>query len=197
MKNTFKILILSGALFLAADAVVFGFGIGVGGVFDMRFNGSISSPDVSGTVSNNILAGGGFVALDFRNIELSLGTSFGNIEYSLNNKTTENLTVLQIGLLGKLPLKLGPIVLYPILGTQFDFNLANNKNSPLWIMGGAGVDVLLAGNWYVRCNGLYGIPFQNEFDASTVAGDVINHYKDAKLGNGVKIRLSVGYNFSG
>jgi hypothetical protein len=138
-------------------------------------------------------------------------------------KKGTGLTYFTLGLFGKYPIDLGGFTIFPLAGIQYDFLLAaKNKNDSIegfpngkitvsdklgkytwretynrfWVKFGAGADINITRQIYVRPSFLYGFAFKNKAEKDDL--DLANSgNKDnlKLLTHGFDIRVAAGYRF--
>jgi opacity protein-like surface antigen len=105
------------------------------------------------------------------------------------------------GVLGKYPINLGSIVLFPAVGINYRATLVvkdNNGNelddpgdySALSVLLGAGLDYGIGENLYLRGEVLYGIRLASKMEGDVEVGDA-----KYNLGHGPTVKVAVGYKF--
>jgi hypothetical protein len=196
------ILVLGGA----SASPTFGLSAG-GGVFaDLGMGGGFESKS-TGKVEVYMpgIACGGFAFFDATYAELSLGFSGGlgrflvgdhleRIDFSIMN--------LNISLLGKYPFEIGTKwTIFPLLGIDYqlmlsakgedEYEVKASDFNALWFKLGAGFDHSFTEQIYLRFSTLYGIRLPNQFEKDAV--DQLN--ADVLLGQGLTIKLAIGYRF--
>jgi hypothetical protein len=127
--------------------------------------------------------------------------------YSEEDKA--DLTSLHIGLLGKYPIDMGNMTVFPALGIDYQiireikymgYSIPDAGDfSSLWIRFGGGVDYDINPQMFIRGTLLYGIKM-----ASKMEKDMEKEIKDMVAGfgsvetltqHGIQIKLAIGYRF--
>jgi hypothetical protein len=161
-------------------------------------------------------------------VEADVGLRFGTQKLSTypngtpdNMKKGTSLTYLTFGLFGRYPITLGGFTVFPLLGIQYDFLLAANDKDEgggkitvtdkigkytyrdnlnrFWIKLGAGADIDITSQIYVRPSFLYGFAFKNKGEKETI--DTIDNGKandkilKSIFTHGFDIRVAAGYRF--
>jgi hypothetical protein len=139
---------------------------GAGGLFLMGFGGSYDGDDTKKLSLD--LGGGGFAFLDATFVELSVGYAYGRTTLmtetgSQTTKDSDNFGVLDVGLLGKYPVALGRINLFPLLGVNYQHVFSSEDENVWWIQFGGGMDYKFTEKLYLRGETLFGIrlPWEN------------------------------------
>ena len=207
--------------------------MGGGAYFDMsRGNGLDFNTDKTKTASNNT-SYGGFVFFDAKFVEVSAGYAYGMIKPTLTNNGEEykfggsgdlaavladafmfllfgvaemNVWQLNISLLGKYPINLGFLTLYPLGGTEYNRIMAGTikfggEEAPFeeeiaefcqfGILAGLGIDISLGRQYFIRAQGLLNLRLPNQFQ-SALAKTYGSGVK-AGLGLGPRLKVGVGY----
>jgi hypothetical protein len=140
---------------------------GAGGLFVMGFGGSYDGDDTKKLSLD--LGGGGFAFLDATFVELSVGYVHGRTSLMTetgNQKTKDSdaFSVLDIGLLGKYPISLGKISLFPLLGANYQ-HIFSQEDENIWrLQFGGGMDYKFTEKLYVRGEALFGVRLPWEHD---------------------------------
>jgi hypothetical protein len=155
--------------FIAAVETVpkFTLSAGAGGVFVMGF-GARDYEDDTKTLSLD-LGGGGFAFLDATFVELSVGYAYGRttIRVETGGQTTKDsdaLSVLDVDLLGKYPVNLGRISLFPLFGVNYQHAFSPDDENIWRIRFGGGMDYKFTEKLYLRGQALFGVrlPWEND-----------------------------------
>ncbi|MDR2786040.1 MAG: hypothetical protein LBB83_09020 [Treponema sp.] len=159
---------------------------GAGGVFVMGF-GARDYEDDTKTLSLG-LGGGGFAFLDATFAELSVGYAYGRttIRTETGGQTTKDsdtLSVLDVDLLGKYPINLGRISLFPLFGVNYQHAFSPDDENIWRIRFGGGMDYKFTEKLYLRGQALFGVrlPWEND--------DGLDLYMDYRT------RIAFGYTF--
>lgn len=194
----------------------------------MGYDIKLQKADQKESIISNIplLGGGPYIFLDAAYMEFSCGysVSYGKEKTKtvLNGKTKNevnaNLTsinTINLGLLGKYPIAVKKnLNLFPLLGIDYQMVLFAKRNrvniksdvrdlTSLWVKAGAGADLLITQNLYLRAEALYGARLQNKAEKDTIK-DLKNIFEKAGIHNnevksllthGPTIRLAAGYMF--
>ncbi|MDR0464185.1 MAG: hypothetical protein LBG94_03600 [Treponema sp.] len=234
MKKAVLVLVLA-ALVTGGMFAQLGMSMGGGAYFDMsRGNGLdniITDSSKAKTASNNT-SYGGFVFFDAKFVEVSAGYAYGMIKPTLTNNGEEykfggsglfdplmdalmflafgvaemNVWQLNISLLGKYPINLGFLTLYPLGGIEYNRIMAGTLKfggeeapfeeeiaefSQFGILAGLGIDISLGRQYFIRAQGLFNLRLPNQFQ-SALAKAHGNGVK-AGLGLGPRLKVGVGY----
>jgi hypothetical protein len=165
--------------------------------------------------------GGGFAFFDATYAEVSLGFFAASGKYQTNNgydpDSAENpnksypmsFTGLDIGLLGKYPFAIKEkLSLFPLLGITYRAVLSAKMEdaemddagdfSALWFRLGCGLDYAFTDHIYLRGGILYGIRLASKAENDGVdkaEDDPLCEEAKTVLGQGLEIKLAVGYKF--
>jgi hypothetical protein len=198
--------------------------VGAGGYIGGDFGGGVEvSANVLGTMSFETphSGGGGFVFLDAKYAELSLGIYSGKYKMRIEGlgvsatDSDSSITNLNIGLLGKYPLGISDkFSVFPLFGIdwaialsvkdkdgeEYKFEGSDTKSSDfsaLWVKFGGGADFSLMEKLYLRLDAMYGVRFANKFekDMKDSAESCVTEAKTL-LGHGGTIKLALGYRLS-
>jgi len=169
------------AVFTAAGA----FGFSIGGGVSGDFNAAVSTIGNEGDVTSLL---GGYIFLDFSFIEIN--TIFG---FDVIKK--DNPTSLNFGIIGKFPINLGFLCLFPALGVDLfttfpkdsdkDFFNDFSDNLKIGLLAGGGLDIVL-GKFFIRGQIFYTLRIPTKDDK--VALSTVK-----TLNNGVKFMLGAGF----
>jgi hypothetical protein len=159
---------------------------GVGGVFVMGFGGRYDGDDTEKLSLD--LGGGGFAFLDATFAELSVGYAYGRTTVRTKTggqttKDTDALSVLDVDLLGKYPVNLGRISLFPLLGVNYQHAFSPDDENIWRLRFGGGMDYKFTEKLYLRGEALFGVRLPWEHD------DGLDLYADYRT------RLAFGYTF--
>ncbi|MDR3324720.1 MAG: hypothetical protein LBS82_01840 [Spirochaetaceae bacterium] len=184
------------------------FSAGVGAYLTGDFGGGYEYTSGSTTRTTKMpYFGGGFLFLDATYAELSFGFFGGGgtttSERTGRDATTTDFSVtgLDIGLLGKYPIALGSLTVFPIFGINYRVIVGAKTAgyevdkpgdfSAFWFKFGGGLDYAITNNVYLRGDLLYGIRLANKVENDAIDG----RGDDAKtrLGHGIDVKVAVGY----
>jgi hypothetical protein len=155
--------------FIAAVETVpkFTLSAGAGGLFVMGFGGSYDGDDTK-TLSLD-LGGGGFAFLDATFVELSVGYAYGRttLRTETGGQTTKDSdaqSVLDVDLLGKYPIGLGKVSLFPLFGVNYQHAFSPDDENIWRIRFGGGMDYKFTEKLYLRGQALFGVrlPWEND-----------------------------------
>jgi len=169
---------------------------------------------MTGTTTDTMLAFGAFVDATYARLSLSYGMALGGSTKSTlvvagdETESTDDrpddyaVSVLNIDLLGKYPIKLGSVVIWPAAGILYsmvlsmdadgdgeDDDLADTALNDLYLSLGCGVDFTISGNLFVTGCALFSLnltpnPTQDDLpDEVSVSGYIIGAY----IGVGYKL----------
>lgn len=207
--------IIAGLILIAAAtsfAAALDMSAGAGATFSLASTstdfekGSYSSDEKS---SASLIGFKGF--FDATYAEADLGMNFSVSDKYDGEDTKMSYTNLTMGILGKYPIALGSVTVFPLAGFEYDLNLiakndgetvdksdldGDEKSSlnQFWLKAGIGADVAINEKLYVRPTALFGYKLN-----SAVENERISDAKDANFDknsiNTIKcdIGLAVGY----
>ena len=190
------------------------FGMGGGVLLDDSFSSGFKSDSADFKI--NKFSYGGFIFFDASYVEADIYVTSGAVNnHSINyyGGSEEHLyfssTDIQLGfsLLGKYPIDLGSIIIFPLLGVSYNVVLSHKNEfgeklekpsewSQFGLSGGIGFDFYQTNSLYFRIEALFQILFP-----SKVTRDQIDSIKSggenakAALGFGPVIKMGVGYRF--
>jgi hypothetical protein len=145
--------------------------------------------------------GGGINAFfDATYAEVNVSLIFGSTKD--DGSDAIDTTDLILGAVGKYPISLNPIVLFPFIGIDYRINLAASHDgeeadddfradyfNALSLLFGVGVDYNITSALYLRGELGYGIIFNSKYE------DDIKDYIDSNVKGKVPIKIAVGYRF--
>ena len=199
MKKLISIFILLICLVSALSAQL-NTSAGAGGLFDMSLkNGVKNGNDNEGS---NTIGFGGYIFYDASYVEVDIYFTFGIISgYENSKKNNDNVSAMALGfsVLGKFPLSIGSLTVFPLLGISYNMVLsakdsAGNKidkpmdYSQFGILGGAGVDFDMTSNFYIRGELLFHVRLESKY-----AKENYNDSWKTTLGMGPLVKVGVGY----
>jgi hypothetical protein len=216
MKKFFTLVLfvaLSGATAFAAPD--FGLSMGAGGFFTAGLGGGIKAEVLgySYTTGVNLVGGGGYAFLDATFLELGFGISGGGATLKeesnipgavVSNADKGSFNALDLSVLGKYPIGLGSVTLFPLFGLDYQIVVSAKASdgakysdagdlSALWFQFGAGADFPLGSALFIRGEFLYGLRVKNRLERNLIdAGSGTFKYK---LGHGPTLKLAIGYKF--
>jgi len=185
---------------------------GGGVLLNYSFNNGLKHDD--GKIGYNILSFSGFGFFDAKYAEADIGFAYGSVNYyAKGGSGTGNagsMMQLNLSLLGKYPIYIGAITIFPLLGVDYNFVLAyinadgNKVNSAGKLFNqsalllGLGLDYDLANSLYLRCEALfYFRTYFKYWDDNDVIDTYIllygNHETTQSMGT--QIKLAIGYRF--
>ncbi|MCL2719734.1 MAG: hypothetical protein FWD47_00150 [Treponema sp.] len=206
LKKGLLVLIL--AALVAGGAFAFDMSAGGGAVLGYNFGGGLEEkgilPERTEFPSFSI---GAFGFIDLTYIEASVGFLYnpGDMKVTIpgfgSASVDFNTTSLFFSLLGKYPIDLGFLTVFPAAGIEYQLVLsakmaginANDAGdlSALWFRLGGGLDFSLGGGMYIRGTALYGLRLNNKFEK-----DIAQLFdENRKMGHGIQIRAAIGFNF--
>ena len=179
------------------------FSVGGGAFFDWSLKNAVGFAGIK-TIGSDLMSVGAYGFLDTKNLELSIGPSYGMWTLDLAGlKPKINLLQLDINFLVKFPISLpnGEFIIFPMLGISCNqpiYKISSDGTvagfydlGQLGVLGGAGLDINLTRSVYLRAEGLFHLwlPYW------AVMMDIIKAPGDTKinLGMGPRIKLGVGY----
>jgi opacity protein-like surface antigen len=204
MKKALAVVVLAAVMGTAAFAVpAFSISAGAGGLFNAGFGGGVEFDNEDYDPSAT-LGFGGFAFLDATFAELDVAFVYATTSEDAGGKTYDITSPgLQFSLLGKYPIELGPVVVFPLLGANYTYVLSvsvdgteddnfDSADASVWgFSGGCGLDFELIPNLYLRGEVLYNINLPPK-EATDAASD---YNGTAKISHGPTVKLAVGYKF--
>jgi hypothetical protein len=140
---------------------------GAGGLFVMGFGGSYDGDDTKKMTLD--IGGGGFAFLDATFVELSVGYTYGRttLRTEIGDETTKDsdaFGVFDVDLLGKYPVNLGKISLFPLFGVNYQHAFSPEDENVWRIRFGGGMDYKFTEKLYLRGQTLFGVrlPWEND-----------------------------------
>ena len=160
-----------------------GLSFGAGATFEpvwLVYNEKATGDTV--TFSWKQLAGGVFVVLTYVQIGAGYALAIGDINMKvtiggsvvLDMDETFSIGLVHVMALGKYPFALGSLVFFPAVGVEYsiclsgniagtDFDSEDRKDfTDLFALGGAGIDIAVSRNVYVRILGLFGLQLDRQ-----------------------------------
>ncbi len=188
--------------------------IGAGGYFTNDFGGGIENSKSSFKIKMPYVGGGWFAFFDATFAELSVGMLAANNTIDNGIAARElSLYGLDIGLFGKIPIRLGErFALFPLLGVNYRIvldaiddsgvqfrNADGNKKAPtdlsaFWFKAGLGLDFSFNEALFLRGEALYGIRLTNKYETDMI--DNLGSGTASILGHGFTVTLALGYRFN-
>jgi hypothetical protein len=220
MKKIISVLVLSVMVSGGAFALDLAFGGGL--LLDISGNngvkGKFGSYSMYEGIRNTSFGVYGF--FDITYVEFSLYSAFGSLTnvYKSNIPGDSsgyakwgNATQFGFGVLGKYPIKLGKIILFPALGVDYNLVLsfkdtygtkatdATEYLSQFGFLGGAGLDIGFGDHIFLRATGLFHLRLPNKLskelrDALKLGYTSFMDWKTT-LGAGVRFNVAIGYKF--
>ncbi|MCL1959834.1 MAG: hypothetical protein FWF68_09555 [Spirochaetes bacterium] len=201
-----------------------GLSVGGGGLFDLSArNGvktKIGNDDVYEGFRNMSI--GGFIFFDVTYAELNVSFAYGSIssvyvgldgEKFVNgqNGNDTKLSAMQFGfsLLGKYPINMGKLTIFPLFGVDYNIVLSVKNdghsidnpgyNNQFGLLAGIGGDINLTKSLFFRMEGLFHLrlPTKNYNDAKDLAvkGGADKKEINTTWGMGPQIKLALGFRF--
>jgi hypothetical protein len=191
-------LVVSGAAFGLPELKL---SFGGGALLPMVFGNGIKAGNYRST--NTAIGVGAFAFLDATFVEADFAFFGGGLTRKISNgsnssSTSGSFAALDLSLLGKYPIPLGRMTVFPLLGIDYMIVVSAEYNdrevdkpndlSSFAFDFGAGLDFPLGDRLYLRGELLYAIrlPSEAQQDAKNSSNDYI-------LGNGPTIKVAVGY----
>lgn len=219
MQKKIVLALLLTALTAAGAFAQLGLSVGVGGLFDMSFRNGIKTEigdkEVYGGNRNRSI--GGYIFFDATYAELDVYFAFGSLSSVLvgadgvkyvngidGKEKPLSATQLGFSLLGKFPINLGGVTVFPLLGLDYNIVLSvKDKDSDekldnpgfynqFGFLAGVGGDFNLSKSLFIRAEGLFHLRL-----ASKTFKDVAEDNDKAKAtwGMGPQIKLGLGFRF--
>jgi hypothetical protein len=203
-----------------------------GGVFlDMSFGNGTKNDTLKMKSGSNNTSFGGFIFFDANYVEVDVGFAYGSLKgtYTIDGKTPAgyqddgggNALQLDFSVLGKYPINLGSLTVFPLVGINYNVVLSikgkgsdkfeskipyldNNYRlqetsamaefSQFGLLAGVGLDVPFSNNLFFRAEALLNMRFASKSarESITPGSD-----KDTKttLGFGPRIKIGIGFRF--
>jgi len=223
MKKMIAILVIFVCVGTALSAQDSGMSFGGGALLDWSFSNGLKAKlgDVTYYSGLRNMSFGAYAFFDITYAEIDVSFAYGSITIvdkekggpQVKNDTENGGSVLQIGLslLGKYPINLGKITVFPLLGVGYNIVLtakdadgdkmydkdsdssAMKDLSQFSILGGGGFDYNINKNIYLRVSGLLQMRFPSKMQKD-YAQELGNPFK-ATLGFGPVIKVGIGYRF--
>lgn len=146
-----------------------------------------------------------FTATYARSKTLKIEASGSDAGFSAGNVVEGNLeiTTISFGGLLKLPISLGNITLFPLLGAEYmltldiegaDSSFMDNYNR-IWLKGGLGLDIPLNQQIYLRPTALFGFGLPNKYDDFVKAGGFDIEFPDSPFVGRFDFGVALGFWF--
>jgi len=214
MKKRIAILV---ALALVATGAFAQFSMSTGGglLANPSFNNGvdIEGGGVSGSVGLDITSIGGFAFFDVTYVELDVSFAYGiatmYTKGAAVDSGTDDTNIMSVGftLLGKYPINLGKITIFPLLGVEYNLVLWEKDGmgdgykpmdlSQLGFQGGVGLDFGLTNKLFLRAETLFQLRLPNKVmnDTADESDKSLGSYgnADATFGMGPVIKVGVGF----
>jgi hypothetical protein len=208
-------LALSGTLIGAAAFGLpkFGLSAGAGGFFAADIGGGMKTS--GGEQTTAAAGGGGYVFMDAVFAELGFGISGGGTTQKSTGipDTQGSYTALDLSVLGKYPVDLGFITLFPLAGIDYQIvvsakdqdggdqkdelgDLLAPQLKTLWFQIGVGFDFSLAGGFYLRGELLYALRARNKSEERRIDQAKLEGFEPQyQAGRGPVLKIAAGYKF--
>jgi len=219
MKKLLLVLVLA---IIATGGAFAQLSVGGGLLFDYSLgngqDGTIMGSGDSFKVDRNNMSVGGFVFFDAQYVKVDISFAYGQIDNILSIGDQETLylgNLMQLGfdIIGKYPIPLGKVSLFPMLGLGYNLVLSSDMEtlvnineiafveddkptewSQFGLLAGIGADFWLTESLFIRAEALANIrlPPQRFIDAmdNPGYGSIGN-----TIGIGPRIKLGIGYKF--
>jgi len=220
MKKLVLVLVLAALVAGGAFAQI-EMSVGGGGILDMSFGNGIKDKD--NTYGNNNTSFGGFVFFDITYAQIEVDYLYGSLEQTFNGVKVSGwkgtFNQFGIGLLGKYPIDLGAVTLFPLIGINYNMVMSYEQNgvkytgywansvdgyklykiseyfSQLGILAGLGFDIGITEQIFIRAEALFQLRLPNKGmkDRAEYWDKVYNDTNTTTLGLGPRIKIGVGY----
>jgi len=207
MKKGISILVLTALVAVGAFAQI-DMSAGLGGNFSASFDSLKFDGDPA--MKSKFIGGGLFAFFDATFAEVNIGMQLGGMNMAAGDDDYDddsmNATYLTFGVLGKYPIDLGGLTVFPLIGIQMDIGVGLKYDGDdvfedssdraefmnrFWIKLGGGADINISDQLYVRPSLLYGINFGTKLyrDMKDVHDDFSSFH------HGFDLRVAVGFRF--
>jgi hypothetical protein len=186
---------------------------GAGGLFANNVGGGVDLGD-GGEIAMPYTAGGGYLCLDLAYLELAAGFAGGGGKWkSYDTNYPEYLpdmsrTYMTFSALMKLPFGGERVKIFPLLGADYEMSLSaelknglsgvkkpgNGDLSTFWYKVGAGLDINLRQNMYLRAEALYGLRMPNAYEDADYEYRYGDGHSYGRSGDGLTLKAGVGLN---
>jgi hypothetical protein len=191
-------------------------GIGAGAALDSDFGGGLEWKSSGEALGMPYYGGGAYLFFDAVYAEAFAGFSSGTGKWdSPASKLPDSLTDMQrsyinIGAFAKYPFAVGSAKLFPLIGIGYEASISgkrvyadgtkvelNGSTSAAWLKLGAGADLNLGDNAYIRVELLYGRRTANEYE-NKMRDQYIEYYPEdandvkTRQGDGLSLKAGVG-----
>jgi len=206
MKKCISILVLLAFVAAGAFAADFALSAGGGALFDYSANNGVEVAGFYTGMRNTSI--GGFVFFDATYVEANVSFAYGMLTSvydlgPLGSGTEDGGSAMQLGLglLGKYPIKLSALTLYPLVGINYNLVLSasdadgNKYDKPgdlsqFGVQFGVGIDKYFTDAVFLRAEGLFQLRFANKLMSDQATGGA-----STTIGMGPVIKVGVGYKF--
>jgi hypothetical protein len=183
----------------------FSLSTGAGGLFSTSGIYKIKTGIDAQTIT--AIGSGGYIFFDASFAELTVEFSGGKLVGSLPNGWSH--TALKLSFLGKYPLNLDSLTLFPIAGIDYRIILAvmdenggkwpvsdTREYNALWFQFGGGADYSINQTFYLRGEILYGFRLKNKEEKDDInSARIWGLHAKYKVGRGPTLKIAVGYRF--
>jgi len=199
------VLVLLMAALVAGGVFADGLSAGGGLLFDLSGNNGVKSGDAYAGIRNTSFGAYGF--FDATYVEIDVSFARGSLtmvaEGGGASASADAGSVMQLGLgiMGKYPIELGSVVLFPLFGINYNMVLSWSVDgesydkpgdlSQLGILGGVGADFGLTDSLYIRAEGLFQLRLANKLMKDMASEGSAS----TTLGMGPRIQVGIGYKF--
>ena len=223
-----KLIAVIALLVLALGAHAAGLQAGAGasaGFFIKEMLTSLASPAVSSDTTDTHWPVGFTAFFDSPYVQANVGYSQSLLGHEKSTQTISGSTstlvntdiaatkgYLSIAVLGKYPLALGPVSLFPLIGLAVDFNVlamdasGNDLKASMtdqqkadenqfWVKAGVGADVMIFGKAFIRPELIAGLKLPNGSERSAIASAQQAGFNALLLTFTFDFSLLVGYSF--
>ena len=214
MKKHIFILVLLALAATGAFANEFSLSAGGGALFDWNFDNGYEYGSNSYAVED-VMAFGGFAFFDATYAELDVNFTYGlrqsvsNVS-SVQNGANGNYMALGFSLMGKFPIDLGPVTIFPLLGGSYNMvlvdkdkdgksvsDVANSSYTSMNLsqfggLAGAGLDIIFSDLLFLRAEALFHFRFPNKYTSDKA--DTFDGGKTT-FGMGPRIKVGLGFRF--
>jgi hypothetical protein len=213
-KKTMLVLFLAIAACGMVCAAPIKLSVGLGGLGDWAIKSQESPTDVNGIIIINSqilthsVTGGFFVFFDATYVEVDVDMLFGS-RRSEGSSVSTTLSYVGFSALGKLPIAIGPIVLFPLLGIDYQMYLGDDLITDIYYPGipaklasqkseldrlsipvGVGLDFFFKRNIFIRGEFLWTFKIPNKMEL-----DLKKDLDWDSFTHGPRLKAAIGFRF--
>jgi outer membrane protein W len=210
MQKKLVLALLLMTVFIGGAFAQINLSVGGGGLFDYSGRNGIKS-DAEYNGSRN-MSFGGFIFFDITYAELDVNFAYGSLsgvgkDYNTGKKSepVNSGSALQLGfsLLGKYPINLGSLTVFPLLGVDYNivFSVKDKDgkkgsnpgySNQFGLLAGVGGDFNITKSVFIRAEGLFHLRLASKNVKDTIGS---NSNLSATWGMGPRVKIGVGFRF--